>query len=280
MIILLGSTGMVGAKIKAELEKSNHDIWAPTRQWLKSFAANNNHDILHQELASKIQKNTIIINTIGIAPGFGDKKHKEVYNIQKVFLDACLAFDIQKIISLSALSNHPNPDEIPYLHYKYALDNDLLAHHPHSYIVRPSLIYADNGASTQFFKMLAKSPLLAFPNQKSYTVSPIDAKELIQFIIALLPLKLPSQVFEIGSETITISNYLKCFNPKLIIAPLPEWMMRISMNMLGLIMPSVAGKYAFALLKVGSTNQRDDFYKIMGKKAQFPHINQQRECHE
>lgn len=70
----------------------------------------------------------------------------------------------------------------------------------------------------------------------------------------------------------TIRNYLKQFNPKLIILPLPEWIMKLSMGLLGLLMPAIAGKYAYQLLKAGSTHQRDDFLKVMGYPTTFPQI--------
>lgn len=257
MIILLGSTGMVGSHIAKALKQQNLEHWLPNRSELSQL----------DQLAEFINNETIIINAIGIAPGFGDAKHKAVYEVQKAFLDRCIELGVKKIISLSALSQYPNPNEIPYLKYKYALDQHLLESNICSYIVRPSLVYADNGASTKFFKKLSKLPILAFPKNPNYAVSPIHIDDLVNFIMALLPLDLPSQIFEVGTEIITLSNYLKRFNPKLIILPLPEWMMATSMNVLGAVMPSIAGKYAFALLRAGSVNTRDDYQLIMGKKA-------------
>lgn len=257
MIVLLGSTGMVGSHIAKALKQQNLEHWLPNRSELSQL----------DQLAEFINNETIIINAIGIAPGFGDEKHKAVYEVQKAFLDRCIELGAQKIIYLSALTQYPNPTEIPYLKYKYALDQHLLESNICSYIVRPSLVYADNGASTKFFKKLSKLPILAFPKNPNYAVSPIHIDDLVNFIMALLPLNLPSQTFEVGTEIIILSNYLKRFNPKLIILPLPEWMMATSMNVLGTVMPSIAGKYAFALLRAGSVNTRDDYQLIMGKKA-------------
>ncbi len=257
MIIILGSSGMVGSHIANALKQKDYDIHLPTRNDLANL----------DQLTTMINHETIIINAIGIAPGFGNAKHKAVYEVQKAFLDRCIELGAQKIISLSALSQYPNPTEIPYLKYKYSLDQHLLENKITSYIVRPSLVYADNGASTKFFKKLSKLPILAFPKNPNYAVSPIHIDDLVNFIITLLPLNLPSQIFEVGTEVITLGNYLKRFNPKLIILPLPEWMMATSMNVLGTVLPSIAGKYAFALLRAGSVNTRDDYELIMGKKA-------------
>lgn len=257
MIILLGSTGMVGSHIAAALKQQNLECWLPNRSELTQL----------DKLTDLINHETIIINAIGIAPGFGETKHKAVYEVQKAFLDRCIELGVKKIISLSALSQYPNPTEIPYLKYKYALDQYLLDSNITSYIVRPSLVYADKGASTKFFKKLSKLPILAFPKNPNYAVSPIHIDDLVNFIMALLPMDLPSQTFEVGTEIITLGNYLKRFNSKLIILPLPEWMMATSMNVLGTVLPSIAGKYAFALLRAGSINTRDDYQSIMGKKA-------------
>lgn len=165
MIILLGGTGMMGRRIAHQLIQNKHDVWQPSRQWLLDFQNEDNTETLHQELQQKVSKDTILINTIGIAPGFGNQPHKTAYATQKAIIDYCLQQNINKVITLSALSHYPNPEDIPYLHYKYRLDNELLNSATTSYIVRPSLIYAKDGASTRFFKLLTKSPILAFPNQ-------------------------------------------------------------------------------------------------------------------
>ena len=130
MIILLGSTGMVGSHIAKALKQQNREYWLPNRTELTQL----------DKLTELINHETIIINAIGIAPGFGENKHKTVYDVQKAFLDRCIELGVKKIISLSALSQYPNPTEIPYLKYKYALDQYLLDSNITSYIVRPSLV--------------------------------------------------------------------------------------------------------------------------------------------
>lgn len=267
MIIILGGSGMVGSAIIQSLQKLQRSYWAPNRKELTEL----------DSLNTKITPDTIVINAIGIAPGFGEKKNHEVYIAQKQFLDRCIELGVTKIISLSALSQYPKPSEIPYLKYKYLLDEHLLKSNVTTYIVRPSLIYSEQGASTQFFKKLSKLPILAFPKNPNFAVSPIDIEDLTNFIIKLIELDLPSQIFEVGSGKISMSNYFKAFNHKIIICPLPEWMMAISMNALGVVLPSIAGKYAFALLRSGSINQRDDYTSIMGEKAKFPLHNDSQE---
>ena len=257
MIIILGSSGVIGTHIIEKLKQNNINYCAPSRKELNE----------PEKFDPILNQHTIIINAIGIAPGYGDAKHQAVYLAQKKFLDHCIKLGVQKIISLSALSQYDSPDDIPYLKYRRQLDQYLLNSTNSTYIVRPSLVYSDKGVSTQFFKKLSKLPILAFPNKDGYCVSPIHIDDLVDFIVVLLNTNLPSQVFEVGTEKITLGNYLKLFNPKLIILPLPEWMMTLSMNMLGIVLPSIAGKYAYKLLKAGSFNQRDDFEKIMQRKA-------------
>ena len=286
MIVILGATGLVGSHLKMILKESGREVWSPNRQDLALLSRDDSCEQT-QRLIAYFVKAKIVINTLGIAPGFGDQRQKDVYWIQKNILEIALEYKIPKIISFSALSRFTDSSKIPYLRYKYQLDEMVLnspCQNPFEndcdlqrYIIKPSLIFDPKGKSTQFFKLLSKAPLLFLPksairsqenlDENSYKVAPIILSDLLEFVMTLITRSLPSGTFELGSHTYLMSEYLRLFNPSLKTLSMPEPIFSGMMSLLKPIFPGVAGKYAFALLRAGSTPISDDFERVMGRKT-------------
>lgn len=297
MVIILGATGLVGSQLQTVFEAAGHNVWAPTRAELRSFFEGSQtvEEESKTDLKVRMRDAKILINTLGVAPGYGERKQREVYLLQEAILSIALELKIPTIISFSALSHAPNTEEIPYLRYKLAIDALLLTtdrkgdtseidNGLRRYIIKPSLIFDPKGKSTQFFKLLAKSPILSLPKlalrrgtsqeknagiTQSYPfeVSPITTEDLIEFVMTLLTENYPSGIYEVGGVNYLISEYLQLFNPKIKIMPVPEILFAKIMGAMKIILPSVAGKYAYQLLKAGSTPKQNDFPRVMGRAA-------------
>lgn len=290
MIIVLGRTGLIGNALYQSLIAQGKEVWAPSREWLSAF----DEDLSGRyalELSTYLTSNTIIINTLGLSPAIGERKQKALYDRLLKFFKIIVSARVGKIISLSALSHHEDSSKIPYLKYKYQLDQWLLAMHEETYIIKPSLVYSENGASTQFFKKLSQMPVVILPkmpetllpsgnsqafqsqHQKQYTVSPIQLDDLIMFIEKLMFGSFNAGIYEVGSEEITIEHYLRLFNPKLKVKEISERAFQIAMNAFGLIQPEIAGNYAYQLLKTGSTPKNNRFVEVVGRTALLPVMN-------
>ncbi|MHC5226371.1 hypothetical protein [Ignatzschineria sp. LJL83] len=299
MIILLGRTGMIGNALYQSLIAQGKEIWAPSRAWLSEF----DKDVSGRyelELRAYLTADTMIINTLGLSPAIGDRKQKALYERLLKFFKIAVSARIGRILSLSALSHYADYAKIPYLKYKYQLDQWLLTMHEASYIIKPSLVYAENGASTRFFQRLSQMPVIMLPkmpetlcsignarsfenqnlNQEQYSVSPIQLEDLIVFIEKLMFGDFNAGTYEVGSEDITIENYLRQFNSKLKVQTISERAFQIAMNAFGIIQPKIAGNHAYQLLKAGSTPKDNRFAEVVGRKALLPVINNESQKHD
>lgn len=294
MIMILGGTGLVGSALADALIKAGQSLYLPTRADLISYQDFKEGDEERESIGHFIQdqllKTTTLINALGIAPGYGDREQRAVYRVQQAVIDEALKLKIPKIISFSALSHAKKVESIPYLHYKALIDNLLLSDAKESglerYIIKPSLVFAENSPSTRFFKGLTKVLLLGLPSaaqppkalsdnvgkRTGYCVSPISLIDLVDFTLTLLQFRQAKSVFEVGSENLYMGEYLKRFNPQLKITRIPESAFKIGMLLLKSVYPGVAGGYAFTLLQAGSTPIHNDFHKVMGRSAQIPDI--------
>lgn len=293
MIIILGSSGLIGSQLKEKFLAQGKTIWAPTRDELmllkkgkEEFDCKSQSSRDYENILMYFRQATILISTIGIAPGLAEVAQREVYQLQKLILTIALEHQIPTIISFSALS-HAQSDAIPYLHYKYLLDEFLLNYKssPENidksrlkrYVIKPSLVFSEVGESTRFFQRLAGFPIIGLPKlaidpgksieAHQYEVTPIVLKELIEFVMTLLVQNVPSGVFEVGSHRYRLGEYLQSFNPDLKIVSIPEFVFKNMMSILKPIWPGITGRYAAMLLSAGSTPISDDFERIMGRKT-------------
>lgn len=126
-----------------------------------------------------------VVNCVGIireaAPGDFDRLHRAA---PVALFAACEQLGV-RVVQLSALGSDSNA-ATGYWRSKGAAEADLLARRLDATILRPSLVYGADGASSVLFRMLATLPVLLLPLAQRALVQPVHVDDLADVVVRLL----------------------------------------------------------------------------------------------
>jgi uncharacterized protein YbjT (DUF2867 family) len=214
-VLVLGATGLIGRHLLAALHAAGHVAIGAGRQapasrsapaasaadrtggipaWRElDFGALTSAEAWLPHLAGV----DAVVNCVGILrerhPGDYERLH---HRAPAALFDACERAGVQRVIHLSALGSAVDAPTA-YWRSKAAGDHALARHAAlnaalDATIVRPSLVYGADGASSKLFLALATLPAAALPAAHSSRVQPIHIDDLCDALIALLAPSAPA----------------------------------------------------------------------------------------
>lgn len=151
-----------------------------------------------------------VVNCVGIIreqqPGDFDRLHRAA---PEAVFAACERAGVRRVVQVSALGSHPDA-ATGYWRSKGAAEADLLARGLESTIIRPSLVYGEEGASSVMFRMLATLPALMMPMAHGAKVQPIHVEDLAAVIVKLVTAVTagPRELAVVGPRATTMAGYL------------------------------------------------------------------------
>ncbi|KAB8044261.1 SDR family oxidoreductase [Janthinobacterium aquaticum] len=218
-VLLTGSTGLLGAALVQRLLERGHQVIAagrrPGHDARLGFArvdfadATSKHDWL-----THLAGIDAVINTVGIFNESGAQRFATVHVAAPCALfDACAEAGVKLVIQLSALGADEAADTSYHLSKKAADDHlAALAQHTalRAYIVQPSLVYGEHGASSVVFRMLASLPLTVRLGAATQLVQPVHLEDAVGAIVALLDQSEPLQqrIALVGPTALPFVDYL------------------------------------------------------------------------
>lgn len=168
-ILILGATGLIGGHALSALRNAGCAAIGASRRRPEGEAA---EDWLELDFASLTRERDwlplldgfdAVINCVGIIREARDGDFERLHRAAPVALfAACERLGMRRVVQVSALGSHPDA-ATGYWRSKGAADADLMARNLNSTIVRPSLVYGEDGASSSMFRMLATLPVLMMP---------------------------------------------------------------------------------------------------------------------
>jgi uncharacterized protein YbjT (DUF2867 family) len=122
---------------------------------------------------------------------------------------ACEQLRVRRVVQLSALGSAPDA-ATAFWRSKGAADADLLRRRLDATVVRLSLVYAADGASSKLLLALASVPLLALPMAQRAKVQPIHIEDLTDALVRLVmrPDSAQGVVAIVGPRPMTIAQYV------------------------------------------------------------------------
>lgn len=208
-ILVLGATGLIGSHLLAALHKAGHHAIGASRSAPAASAADRTgggpawRELDFGALTSAeawlphLAGVDAVVNCVGILrerrPGDYERLH---HLAPSALFDACGRAGIRHVIQLSALGSAVDAPTA-YWRSKAAGDNALARHAAlntalNATVVRPSLVYGADGASSKLFLALATLPAAALPAAHSSRVQPIHISDLCDALIALLAPSAPA----------------------------------------------------------------------------------------
>ena len=151
-----------------------------------------------------------VVNCVGIIRearvGDFDRLHRAA---PVALFAACERLGVRRVVQVSALGS--DPDAVNgYWRSKGAAEADLMARSLRSTILRPSLVYGEDGTSSVMFRMLASLPVLMMPMAHGAKVQPIHVDDLAAVLVKLVMAEreVPRELAVVGPRATTMAGYL------------------------------------------------------------------------
>jgi uncharacterized protein YbjT (DUF2867 family) len=189
-VLITGASGMLGRELVNFLLAGSHTVIAAGRSPPAgiSGAAFLEVDFAEPPDAvwweARLVGIDAVINAVGIFREKGGQTFERIHVRGPVALfKACARRQTGLVIQVSALGSDRGA-ETAYHRSKFAADEVLRSLDVRSTVVQPSLIYAAEGKSTNFFHRLAVLPLLVLP--RSGMVQPVHIRDVVEGVGRLI----------------------------------------------------------------------------------------------
>ncbi len=276
-VLLCGASGFVGSHLEAALLAAGHQVTRGVRRPHRpsDIAIDYRNDIEIQTWLPRLAGIDAVVNAIGVLRDSPAQPMSHLHDAAPRALFAAAARSgVKRIVQISALGVG-NGLNIPYLLTKQAADDFLQTLDVDWAILRPSLIYGKEGASTRMFLQMSHLPVLMLPEGGRQMVQPVHIDDVAQTVALMLapdtaspPLR---RIIEcVGAEQVSMAGLISSFRtqrggrapwvlavPKLMLKPV-VW--------LGDRIPAMpVGSDTLAMLAAGNTGDAGKFAELLGR---------------
>jgi len=214
-VLVLGATGLIGGHAGQALRAAGCSVTglsrrrpAGERDWLEAEFGNLTDA---RDWLPLLAGYDAVVNCVGIIretrAGDFDRLHRAA---PVAMFAACEQLGVRRVVQVSALGSAPDA-ATGYWRSKGAAEADLMARSGlQPAIIRPSLVYGDEGASSIMFRMLATLPVLMMPMAHGAKVQPIHVDDLVAIIVKLVTAQEapPRELATVGPRAGSMAAYL------------------------------------------------------------------------
>jgi uncharacterized protein YbjT (DUF2867 family) len=214
-VLVLGATGLIGGHALRALRAAGCTAIGASRHrppderaadWLELDFGSMTRE---QDWLPLLSGFDAVVNCVGIIreerEGDFDRLHRTA---PVAVFAACERLGVLRVVQLSALGSHPDA-ATGYWRSKGAAEVDLMARGLSSTIVRPSLVYGDDGVSSAVFRMLATLPVLMMPMAQGAKVQASHVDDLAAVLVKLVMAEsVPRELAVVGPRVTTMAGYL------------------------------------------------------------------------
>lgn len=235
-VLLTGATGFIGTAVAKALARAGHEVIALGRRSVP--ALDFTHATCREHWQPHLKGVDAVVNAVGVlrdsARAPMDSIHCEA---PRALFEACAQEGVRRVVHISALGIERNPTR--YAQTKRSADDVLLAltqaGQLDGLVLRPSVVFGKNGASSELFIALSRLPFLMLPRPVLHArVQPLAVGELAQAIVALLPQRHSLGLMELaGPKALTLAEFIASLRQQrgkspAPARPLPDWATRVS----------------------------------------------------
>ncbi|GGP18025.1 SDR family oxidoreductase [Silvimonas iriomotensis] len=210
-VFLVGADGFLGRHIARALLAAGHAIVPAVRQVRQPGEVEADFTRLQQaELINAMRGCEVLINCAGLFRETASARFDAVHiDGPRALYQAAVAAGVRRGVLISALGAAPHA-VTAYWRSKAAGEAVLHESGLPATVIRPSLVYGEDGASTRWFVRLAQGPLALLPARRS-RVQPMHVDDLAQGVVAALSdASTQGQTLAAaGPQTLDMAQYLQ-----------------------------------------------------------------------
>jgi uncharacterized protein YbjT (DUF2867 family) len=215
-VLIVGATGLIGSHALQALRNAGCTAVGMSRRrpagerpqdWLEADFGSMRTE---QDWLPLLAGYDAVVNCVGIIRESREGDFERLHHRAPAALfAACERLGVRRVVQVSALGSHPLA-ATGYWRSKGAAEVDLLARDLEATIIRPSLVYGEDGASSIMFRMLATLPVLMMPMAHGARVQPVHVDDLVAVIVKLVTASSagPRELAVVGPRAMTMADYL------------------------------------------------------------------------
>lgn len=227
-ILICGANGFIGRALAARLSAAGHEVVRGVRT---PGASSNNAEIAI-DFARDVDTATwlprlagidAVINAVGILVEGSGKTFDAIHSrAPQALFAAARAAGVKRVVQISALG--ADAGNTPYFTTKRAADDFLMTQPLEWQVLRPALVYGDDGASAGFFRMLASLPLAVLPGDGRHPVQPVHIDDLTEAVARLLDPAAPARqcIDLVGATAVEYREMLRIYRAAMGFAQAPQ----------------------------------------------------------
>ncbi len=275
-ILLCGASGFVGRHLETALRNAGHDIVRGMRHPKRpgDIAVDYRLDTDAATWLPRLAGIEAVINAVGVLRDSADQPMAKLLDATPRALFAAAAqAGVKRIVQISALGVGTGIP-VPYMQTRETADAFLQTLDVDWAILRPSLIYGEDGASTRMFLKLARQPFVLLPYGGAQTVQPVHIDDIAAAVVRLLhpatgspPLR--SVIECVSAESVPLAALISSYAMQQgrrapIIRAMPRMMLKAMASRGDRIRSLPLGSDTLAMLESGYVGKGTEFATLLG----------------
>ncbi|MFA5982389.1 MAG: NAD(P)H-binding protein [Methylococcaceae bacterium] len=275
-VLILGASGFVGRHLTNTLQAAGHTVVRGVRQ------PSHDHDIAvdfckdtrKQDWLPKLNTIDVVINAVGVLRDTMQQPMKLVLEQTPIALfSACQESGVKRIVQISALGLDKGVETAYFINRR--APEAYLTNLPSPMrwlILRPSVIYGDDGVSAKMFRFLASLPIHSLPAGGRQRLQPVHIDDIGSAITHWLddPNARNQTVAAVGLEATDLRGMLDSYRQQLQQAKawhinIPAWLVSISAKIGDYCPASPLCSDTLAMLNAGNTENYQAFSALLGQ---------------
>ncbi|MBM3115381.1 SDR family oxidoreductase [Jeongeupia naejangsanensis] len=272
-ILLLGADGFLGRHLKTALLAAGHDVvdgvHRPTRSDQIAIDFGRDHSVA--DWRPRLAGIDSVINCVGLFRETPTASFDAIHvTAPRTLYAACRETGARRVLLVSALGAAADANT-RYWQSKAEGEVALRESGIDWCIVRPSLVYGDDGASTRLFATLAQLPLLALPAQCG-NVQPIHVDDFAAGCVALLmQYEQANRAFDAtGPTSLPFADYLQLLGRKQWRLRIPQALCRLIARMAEALPGALLTRDSLTMLATGNTADGHEFAGLLARPLREP----------
>ena len=217
-ILLTGATGFIGGHIYKALKVNGFSVVSVSRR--QGFDANRMLQV--ESWLPLLNGIDCVINAMGIIRETGRQSFSRIHTEAAIALfDACTQLSVKRVIQISALGADQDAFT-PFLISKKLADDYLRECDCDWFILRPSLVYGDGGASSAMLRKLASLPVIPVVDEGEQMLQPVAINDLVETVFQCLYASEVRKTLDVvGPVAVSYLDWLQLMRQQLGKSPAP-----------------------------------------------------------
>lgn len=273
-VLVCGASGFIGRAVTRQLRAAGHEVVRGVRN--ASQATDISIDYATDTDAAawlpRLEGIDAVVNAVGIIAERSGSTFADLHErAPKALFAACAQAGVTRIIQISALGAADG--DTAYFRTKAAADRELSRLPLAWQILRPSLVYGDEGASATAFRMLATLPVIATPSlPEAARFQAVHVEDLATAVVVALDARTPPGrcIDCTGATSHTLREMLEVYRRAFRLGPalwlsVPAPVMALAARLSALIPGAPLNPESWRMLRQGSAASPAGFAQLLGR---------------